>query len=173
MKLVTENAEHLLAAIAAALAARESPRTWQRQAVHHFAALNDWRVDNYNFALKRLGRRQRGDLPQDSTRRHLFDHALHFRSRDGRNIAIVGQPYSEDAFDEAQKLAWRRGLELHVPPAGPLASIWYPGATQFLLFTLPEHEPQWLPEQMTLYQLRAQRVAAGKMSPSRSKIWSD
>jgi hypothetical protein len=53
-----ENAEHMLAAIAAALAAHQSPRTLQRQAVQHFAALNEWQIDKYDFSLKKLGQRQ-------------------------------------------------------------------------------------------------------------------
>lgn len=40
----------------------------------------------------------------------------------------------------------RRGFELHVPP-DPLASIHYPGATLFVVVTLPGVVVRWLPEQ--------------------------
>jgi hypothetical protein len=83
----------------------------------------------------------------------VFDHPLWFRSREGRrscNVAMVGQPYGHDGpRQRAEQLARELGLQLQVPPAGAFASIWYPGCTLFLVFTLPSVVVRWLPEQQT------------------------
>jgi len=65
------------------------------------------------------------------------------------NSAIVGQPYGlaygwrEDLIELVGN-----GCTLHVPPAGAYASICFPGATLFLVLTLPGVTVQWLPEQL-------------------------
>ena len=75
----------------------------------------------------------------------MFDHDVNFRA-DGKNVAILTQPYDHVDLDAVRTWAVGRGLEAHVPP-DPLASIHYPGGTLFLVITKPGVEVRWLPDQ--------------------------
>jgi hypothetical protein len=79
--------------------------------------------------------------------RRLFDHSLWFKAG-RRYVAAIGQPYPEaiHGIEEERARLLTRGFVLHVPP-DPRASIHYPGATVFLVVTLPGVEVRWLPEQ--------------------------
>jgi hypothetical protein len=124
------------------------------QAAHAFGKINGWRTDaNYNFTPERLGRPHNS---YDYRCRGWRDHALYYKAprTDGKrgwiNVAIVGQPYglTTGTCGEIENLV-SKGFILHVPPAGPRASIWYPSATLFLVLTLPSIAVRWLPEQST------------------------
>jgi hypothetical protein len=82
-----------------------------------------------------------------------FDHGLWFRQKlDGRrwrNIAIVGQPYyvGDEGGAKLDAQCERHGLKWVMAP-NQKASFHYPGATFFLVVTLPKIDGQWLPEQL-------------------------
>lgn len=75
----------------------------------------------------------------------FLDHCIGFRAN-GKNVAVLTQPYSHVDLDAVRRWAADRGLVLHVPP-DPLASIHYPGETLFIVITQPGVEVQWLPDQ--------------------------
>jgi hypothetical protein len=119
----------------------------QDAAAKAFAALNGWRYrPNGSFAAGQLGRGIRATC---YWQRPWQDHALYF-SAERRNVAIVGQPYQLIDGDVADFEGYiSKGYALHFPP-NPYASIWYPGATLFLVLTLGSVDVRWLPEQRTL-----------------------
>src|SRR5665213_4544005 len=126
----------------------------QNDATTAFADVNGWKVSERGFTPDRIGLTTPG-----SSRGAWYglcsgwiDHAIYFRAprpgkRIGQNIAIVGQPYGHRMFDEERKALTEFGLVVHTPPGGIYASIWYPGATLFLVVTLPGVDVKWLPEQ--------------------------
>jgi len=137
--------------------------SWKAQPLHQqvshakaeaeeaFAALNGWKVAGHTPCHPdALGRRNREflyrecelGLPDDG---RLFDHCISFRAN-GRNVAIVTQPYRHVDLGATRTWATGRGLVLHVPP-DPLASIHFPGQTYFIVITTPGVEVQWLPDQ--------------------------
>jgi hypothetical protein len=84
----------------------------------------------------------------DSGWKHeLFDHAVYFREMLSpyRPVAIVGQPY-DTSEAKAHAMATEIGLVLHVPP-NLTASWWYPGDTRFFVFTRPNTNVSFLPDQ--------------------------
>ena len=85
------------------------------------------------------------DFNEGILTQEIFDHASYYRVP-GLCAAIVGEPYN-DCRTKAAALAAKLGLALHIP-ANPKASIWYPDATFFLVFTTREHVMRWLPEQV-------------------------
>jgi hypothetical protein len=107
-----------------------------------FADLNGWQLyqPGVSFRPQDIGQR----CGQSFTGGHGIDHALYFRGS-GVCAAIASQPY-DDVEDQAEKLAERYSLTLHVPPH-PKASIWFPGWTRFLVLTTGGHRVRWLPEQ--------------------------
>jgi hypothetical protein len=144
------------------------PRSWQRQleldklhkragelqefALQHFAGINGWKLTSKGFSAKYIGRRYSADMyylgPPE-----FYDHVEHFRDvyRRNHNAAIVMQPYRfaktvEDCLRAARVYAEHLELGFHVP-ANPFASVWYPGATLFFVFTEPDRPVYWLPEQ--------------------------
>jgi hypothetical protein len=122
------------------------------EAEHAFGTINGWRTDaSYYFPPERLGR------PHHQWEQNLSgwrDHSIYYKAprHDGKrgfvNIAIVGHPYglAPSWANDLHGLI-SNGYQLHVPPAGAYASIWYPGATLFLVLTLPGITVRWLPEQ--------------------------
>lgn len=137
--------------------------SWKQQQLHRqisqakaeaeeaFAALNGWKADGHSyFHPDAIGRRNRKPLysehelglPDDS---RLFDHCINFRA-DGRNAAVLAQPYGHVDLDACQRWAARLGLAVHLPP-DPLASIHYPGWTYFVVITKAGVTVKWLPDQ--------------------------
>ena len=114
-----------------------------------FAALNGWKVDYSSLHPDALGRRSRESLYNEhglgTPGERLFDHDVNFRA-DGKNVAILTQPYDHVDLDAVRTWAVGRGLEAHVPP-DPLASVHYPGETYFIVITKPGVTVKWLPDQ--------------------------
>jgi hypothetical protein len=140
-------------------------RQHQARMVEMFAELNGWyRVDGMNFRPKDIGHQRgrtwlehresffkdRDDSHTELVSCSVFDHGLWFRQKLGgrrwRNIAIVGQPYGEWGWELLEQQCSHHGLKWLLAP-NPKASFHYPGATLFLVVTLPEIDVQWLPEQ--------------------------
>jgi hypothetical protein len=124
-------------------AQRVRVRKLKTAAAYEFARINNWQITPKIFSPQSIGKR--GDtnhsMPED-----IFDHCISFRGN-GRNAAIVAEPYPPDRRQEAAAFASEHGIALHVPP-NPQASIWFPGHAFFLVFTARGHTIQWLPEQM-------------------------
>jgi hypothetical protein len=113
-------------------------------ATNEFARLNGWQTGStIYFPPENIGKRQ---SCYHNAERPLFDHCLYFRGN-GRNAAIVSQPYAPDCRKQAAALATQLRIELHTPPI-LRASIWSPGDAFFLVFTERGHEMRWLPEQV-------------------------
>jgi hypothetical protein len=116
--------------------------TVKKAAIEAFASINGWIAGDSYCHPAMLGKRNRmpreyGSIPS------FYDHYFGCR-KDGKNIAIVTQPYQ---FSDAERsMAINRGLELHLPP-DPMASIYYPGRTFFIVVTRPGVTVEWLPEQ--------------------------
>jgi hypothetical protein len=118
---------------------------------HVFGELNGWHTgdDVRDFNIEDIGKRSGSFARLDGD---IFDHCIWYRAN-AKCAAIVAQPYKSfnpyNPADEAdaRNLAARLGLALHVPPH-PLASIWYPNVCVFWVFTTPEHQIVWLPEQI-------------------------
>jgi hypothetical protein len=118
-----------------------------------FGEINGWRTDpDYYFAPEYLGRSGRGDYNQPK----WADHVIYYKapksggSRGLVNAAIVGQPYQMDGFvagglSELVASGFKVSL-----PINPYASIWYPGATLFVIVTVRCAEVRLLPEQEVL-----------------------
>jgi hypothetical protein len=124
--------------------AEEKWRRLKQAAVYEFARINGWRTGpKICFPLEAIGKRN-GAL--HSIHGPVFDHCTYYRGN-GRNAAIVSEPYLPDCRDQAARLAAKLDIELHVPP-NPQASIWSPGHAFFLVFTERGHEIKWLPEQL-------------------------
>ncbi len=123
----------------------------QERAQQAFAALNGWKADGRGyFHPDAIGRRNRQFLDNEYAlglpeREHLFDHCINFRAN-GKNAAIVTQPYHCADPDACQRWAAKRGLAIHLPP-DQLASIHYPGATYFIVITRIGATVKWLPDQ--------------------------
>lgn len=126
-------------------------RELQQRAIKYFADSNNWRHSHREFRLQDIGGKRTGYLDRYAS--DIFDHLICFRQ--GKCAALVTQPYNYDR-DAALALAAQHGLALHVPPH-PLASIWFPDATAFLVFAEPGHVVQWLPEQVNGIDGGAQR----------------
>jgi hypothetical protein len=143
--------QHLFAEDAAARRAYQL----QQEAVQAFGALNGWRTSSsYHCTPDKLGHPHR--YFDNHYCRGWRDHPLYYKAprSDGKrglvNVAIVGQPYGLAPTESAELTELViNGYKLHVPPAGPCASIWYPGSTLFLVLTLPDVTVRWLPEQLT------------------------
>jgi hypothetical protein len=125
----------------------------QQSASAEFARRNSWRHDCRSFAPWRIGKAH-GDWELIDQSSRWLDHPLYFRERrsDGKrgfvNAALVTQPYHADD-DTLEAIAAEHGLEWHRPPAGPYASIHFPGSTLFLVLTRPGRTIRWLDEQET------------------------
>jgi hypothetical protein len=107
-----------------------------------FADLNGWQLyqPGCSFRPGDIGRRSGQTFTGG-----CIEHALYFRGT-GVCAAIASQPYDE-VEDQAEKLAERYSLTLHVAPH-PKSSIWFPGWARFLVLTKPGHRVCWLPEQL-------------------------
>ena len=115
-------------------------------AMDAFAALNGWKLGR-EFPPYKIGHRNSDPYDNEWTRHELFDHCRHFRA-DGKNVAILTQPYGHLVLDEWHQWAAGQGLELHAPP-DPLASFHYPRSTLFLVLTARGGTVRWLPEQIS------------------------
>jgi hypothetical protein len=133
---------------------REARRAWgaiadaKARAIQAFAALNGWKEDDRGACHPEgIGHRNRRHLDTDTwwACDRLFDHCLAFRAN-GKNAAVVTQPYHYDRPDEARRWAAERGLAIHVPP-DPLASIYYPGSAYFIVIVTAGDRVSWLPDQ--------------------------
>jgi hypothetical protein len=115
----------------------------QRAAENEFCQINGWEIAARSFGLEDIGKRNHAwrDLQQP-----VFDHCLYFRCN-GKNSALVSQPYSPDCRDEAELLAAEHGVELFTPPIAR-ASIWSPRRAFFFVFAALGTSVKWLPEQM-------------------------
>ena len=117
----------------------------RHQAATQFAVRNGWRPMAKLFCPYELGRKGTCYGPFGAGV-EFFDHTIAFTAG-GRNVALVGQPYACSAnVDAFRTFAAQMKLAAHVPP-NPRASFWNPGATLFLVLTLPGVDVQWLPEQ--------------------------
>jgi hypothetical protein len=133
-------------------AAYERYKAIQEEAANAFGRINGWRNSDRCCGPCDLGRPSRRWWYLHAG--GWLDHPLYYKvpRQDGKrgwvNAAIVGQPYDGAMSCAAGHLAVliRAGYELHVPPE-PFASIWNPGATFFLVLTLPGVVVNWLPEQ--------------------------
>lgn len=127
-----------------------------KEATEAFASINGWELFDSDFRPKDIGKRSRkyhlryGGID-------LYDHCLYFRKVDGvsksskprriyKHVAIVAQPYGYVTLAEAQESVGPN-LIVTQPPAGPLASFWYPGSTCFYVITQPDEMVKFLPEQ--------------------------
>jgi hypothetical protein len=126
----------------------------QQTAQKAFARQSGWIVTQSLIGAERLiprEKRGRGDTWWGWGRfvGAVSDHDFACREpkRPYRITAVVCQPY-DDHVAAAEAVAERLGLAVHVPP-DPRASIWYPGVTQFIVFTRPGVEVKWLEEQHT------------------------
>jgi hypothetical protein len=131
---------------------QEAHRDHMVAAARLFGQINDWQLCDW-FGPDRIGKAPDGrrdwDAPVWCRRGEvLFDHDIYYR-RGRLRAAVVGQPYQQSPrAREAEEAGRRFGLVLHVPPQ-PTASLWYPGATLFLLLTEPDVTVRWLPEQIS------------------------
>jgi hypothetical protein len=112
-----------------------------------FAYLNRWEYHpmRYPFCLHGL---QAGKLQHCGcveANRGVFRYPLVFTDQLKQPAAIVGQSYSNDAAG-VRRIAKQYGLEVH-QPAARYASIFYPGACDFHVFSRPGTLVKWLPEQ--------------------------
>jgi hypothetical protein len=132
----------------------EGRRLWdavsdaKAQAAAAFAALNGWKRDERTaYDPEAIGRRNRRYLDTSGywSGPRFFDHCINFRA-DGKNVAVVTQPYAYSHTDAAERWAAERGLAIHLPP-DPRASIHYPGATFFIVFVAAGEVVNWLPDQ--------------------------
>jgi len=115
-------------------------------AAHAFARINGWehRPAGYSFCLHSLSdQRRRCDCIGASP--NVFRYALMFVDRTKRPIAIVGQSFNLDRTEIA-RINNDFDLDVHTPPAR-YASIYYPGACNFILFSRASSKVKWLPEQ--------------------------
>jgi hypothetical protein len=112
----------------------EQLRQLQVKAATEFGIINGWKLADGGFYA--CGSSE------------IYDHVLRFR-KGHKFYATVAQPYAKDftAICKAQRHAIARGKVCHVPPY-PWSSFHFPRWTQFLVITPPEHEIQWLPEQI-------------------------
>jgi hypothetical protein len=119
-------------------------------AEHEFASINGWTINEKGFPPEDIGRRRATTFHNQN---RLFDHCIYFRG-DGKCAALVAQPYSgvSKATNEAFAIARELGLTCHVAPH-LTASIYYPGWTLFIVFTMPGHVMRWLPEQINGIQI--------------------
>lgn len=136
----------IIADIADAVALQDTT-SWYHlklKAAHQFSTLNGWRFTWSSFSPEDIGKRFRGKCPPHD----LFDHPLFFRG-DGRNAALVGQPYYPDTEwlrREGEALAAKLELVFSIAP-NPMASFHYPGNAFFAVLHPRNHVVQWLPEQ--------------------------
>jgi hypothetical protein len=142
---------------------REQRRLY-REVAAQFGTLNGWKL-----AKKQAHR------PEDIGRRSAInrswrlldwmDHPISYRA-DGRYVALVGQPYGDSNggiahfAEDIDRCTAKLNLRWHIPP-DPLASIWYPGSTLFIVITTPDIQPVWLPEQIALGRWPAGEQRAG------------
>ena len=133
----------------------------QQAARSDFARRNGWTNTQQIIELRDIGHRQRvgmrngwrtpetGTGPGFSTWWPFLDHQHAYRAC-GRYVALIGEPYQEEGDEVAleQLRVWLNSmrLDLFVAP-DPLASIWYPGSTRFLVIAALGTEIRWLPEQ--------------------------
>jgi hypothetical protein len=113
-------------------------------AIDAFAAINGWRTcgqDSYDLRL--VGRV--ADCWHGGSDGGLLDHCIWYR-KNGRYVAVIGQPYLDRDFAEVRDDLAKRDLVLHLPP-DPLASFHYPGWTMFFVITRPAVGVRFLPEQ--------------------------
>lgn len=145
---------HPAPALEQTLSRRET--TLRHSAINEFAALNGWKAvsSDKGFPPEKIGHRNRGE--RWSLSHQIFDHVIYFRAA-GKNAAIVTQPYN-NCRREANALAKKLGLALHIPP-NPKASFHYPGETFLFIFTLPDCVVKWLPGQI---ETLAPKKAAAK-----------
>ena len=134
---------HPAPALEQTLSRRET--TLRHSAINEFAVLNGWKAvsSDKGFPPEKIGHRNRGERWSPSPQ--IFDHVIYFRAA-GKNAAIVTQPYN-NCRREANALAKKLGLALHIPP-NPKASFHYPGETFLFVFTLQNCVVKWLPEQV-------------------------
>jgi hypothetical protein len=112
-------------------------------ALNAFAAINGWKVDERTaYDPEAIGHRNRRYLTH---RASLFDHCVNFRAN-GKNAAVLTQPYHFANHDAHQRWAAERDLAIHLP-SDPLASIHYPGSTYFIVIVTAGDEVKWLPDQ--------------------------
>ena len=128
------------------------PLNWRlkQQAVEAFGALNGWRKARNSHEIEDIGKRcakTKNFAARSELSEKIFDHCVWYRGN-GKCAAIVAQPYGHVKDDDAKALAAEHGVAVHTPPH-PLASFHFPAETKFFVFTLPDHEMVWLPEQIT------------------------
>jgi hypothetical protein len=132
-------------------------RDLQAKAAEQFALINGWKRAHRSFALGQLARCSRARKRYEfSELTDALDHPLWFRvSRDP--VAMVGQPYHPDGERVRANIGHivaRHNLVVHTAPA-TYASIWYPGAAGFIVFTRPGTMVRWLPDQEDAFSLLA------------------
>jgi hypothetical protein len=136
----------IIGSISAAMATeREHRDLIRRNAAHLFGRVNGWRTgkDVRDFDISDIGKRVGSFARLGSD---LFDHCIWYRSI-GQCAAIVAQPYPHADDDHAKHVAAKHRVACHIPPH-PRASFHVPGSTKFYVFTLPDHQIVWLPEQI-------------------------
>jgi hypothetical protein len=120
-----------------------------------FGQINGWRVAARGFAIDTLGKPHGGN-EHDWNRlngERWIDHIKCYREpeRPYRAVAYISQPYKHVKREPLREMLEREGFALHIPPF-PLASIYYPGSTFFLVVTRPGVSVKWLPEQVRGYE---------------------
>lgn len=147
----------------------------QQAARDAFGQLNGWTITRRDITPEHIGRRSRGRWrPSEGAwdiDGKFLDH--HYGCRqDGRYIALISEPYEsalQNNLHQFRRWLNRIRLDQFMPP-DPLASIWYPGWTLFLVIAAQSAEIRWLPEQdgrlKHLWKRANPASAVGQMAPS-------
>lgn len=128
----------------------------RQQAKLALATINDCKPTNHEFAPHAIGKHhdgrrgsRYGDVRiEDGMFGQFFDHH-HFYRKNNRCFAIVTEPYITEIDDKVNHLRpqfHQLKLDLFLPP-DPMASIWFPGATSFVVIAPLGSIIEWLPEQ--------------------------
>ena len=149
MFALSEGPNELLRGIRRSILQSDNDNQKQKDATSRvFAYLNRWEYHptKHPFCLHGLHAGKLQHCGCAEANRGVLRYPLVFTDQLKQPAAIVGQSYSNDAA-EVRRIAKQYGLEVHQPPAR-YASIFYPGACDFHVFSRPGTLVQWLPEQM-------------------------
>lgn len=119
-----------------------------------FGTLNGWSNDGPHkvFRLSDIGKERSSVRQSAFVGSELLSDCVWYQAA-GKYAAIVAQPNLWSlggSIKTAKEVADLYELVLHIPP-NRLASIHSPGKANFYVFTQPEHQITWLPEQVGSY----------------------
>ena len=149
MFTLSEGPNELLRGIRRSILQSDQDNQKQKDATSRvFAYLNGWEYHptRHPFCLHGLQAEKLQHCGCVEANRGVFRYPLVFTDQLKQPAAVVGQSYANDAA-EVRRIAKQYELEVHQPPAR-YASIFYPGACDFHVFSRPGTVVHWLPEQM-------------------------